>query len=155
MRSLIPADVIFSIRRIYVDGLLSGKKCVELRRRVPMLDVGTRVWFYSKIPDGELRAVGVLEGIKTGAPSELWERYSRCSGLTKDEFFLYFAGVDQGAALVFDTVARLKRPIPLAELRELEPNFQPPQFFRHIRSSALRDELTTAAVEPPSPHCNH
>ena len=90
MRPLSPDDVIFSLQRVYVEGLLSGNKCVELRRRVPSLESGTRVWLYSKVPDGELVGVGILEEVKTGNPVDLWRKYSRCAGLTKQEFFSYF-----------------------------------------------------------------
>lgn len=155
MRALIPDDVIFSLQRVYVDGLLSGSKCVEFRRRVPSLDSGTRVWLYSKVPDGEVLGVGVLEEVETGNPADLWKKYSQCSGLTRNEFFSYFSGVERGAALIFDTVARLRHPIPLSRLRELEPNFHPPQFFRHVKSEALRNRLTSAETEEPTSPCEH
>lgn len=155
MRALIPDDVIFSLRRVYVDGLLSGNKCVELRRRVPSLDGGTRVWLYSKIPDGQILGVGILEEVEIGKPADLWEKYSQCSGLTKDDFFTYFSGVENGAALIFDTVARLRNPISLSELKELEANFHPPQFFRRVKSDALKRHLILAETETPSPPCDH
>ena len=155
MRALIADDVIFSLQRIYVDGLLSGSKCVELRRRIPSLDSGTRVWLYSKVPDGELVGVGVLSEVDSGNPAELWEKYSQCSGLTEAQFFAYFEGIEKGAALTFDTVARLRRPIPLSELKELEPNFHPPQFFRRVKSDALRYELGLAEMDPPCDPCDH
>jgi predicted transcriptional regulator len=150
-----PEDVIFSLQRVYVDGLISGHKCVELRRRVPALVRGTRIWLYSKIPDGEVLGVGILGEIETDHPANLWEKYSQCSGLTRGEFFSYFAGIERGAALTFDTVAKLKQPISLSELRELEPNFHPPQFFRRVRSGALRDQLKAATMESPSARCSH
>lgn len=155
MRPLSPDDVIFSLQRVYVEGLLSGNKCVELRRRVPSLESGTRVWLYSKVPDGELVGVGILEEVKTGNPVDLWRKYSRCAGLTKQEFFSYFVGVERGAALVFDTVARLRHPISLSQLKELEPNFHPPQFFRRVKSGALRNELIAAETEIPKNPCDH
>lgn len=155
MRALIPDDVIFSLQRVFVDGLLSGKKCVELRRRVPSLDSGTRVWLYSKVPDGELLGVGVLCEVDAGNPAYLWKKYSQCSGLTEAQFFSYFEGVKKGAALTFNSVARLRRPITLSKLKELEPNFHPPQFFRRVRSSSLRRELGEAETDFPCDPCDH
>lgn len=155
MRALIPDDVIFSLQRVYVDRLLSGNKCVELRRRAPSLDSGTRVWLYSKVPHGEVVGVGVLEEVETDNPVNLWKKYSQCAGLTQEEFFSYFAGVELGAALIFYSVARLRRPIPLSQLKKLEANFHPPQFFRRVKSTALRNELDTAETEPPRDPCDH
>lgn len=155
MRALIPDDVIFSLQRVYVDGLLSGDKCVELRRRAPSLDGGTRIWLYSKIPDGRIMAVGVLQKIETGKPEALWEKYSQCSGLTEREFFTYFSGIENGAALIFDTVAKLHNPIPLSELKELEASFHPPQFFRRVKSDALKKRLALAETGTPKAPCDH
>jgi predicted transcriptional regulator len=155
MRALIPDDVIFSLRRVFVDGLLSGRKCVELRRRIPSLDNGTRVWLYSKMPDGELLGVGILSEVDADNPRGLWKKYAQCSGLTEAQFFTYFEGVKKGAALTFETVTRLRRPIPLSELKELEPNFHPPQFFRRVKSDALRCELGLAEMDPPCDPCDH
>lgn len=155
MYSLIPDDVIFSLRNAYAEGLLSGTKCVELRRRVPALDSGTRVWLYAKVPTGEVIGVGILSEVETGSPTELWKQYSQCSGLSEEDFFAYFAGVDKGAALRFDSVARLVSPIALDALKSLEPNFHPPQFFRRVRSQALRQELENSETSVPHDPCDH
>jgi predicted transcriptional regulator len=155
MRALIPDDVIFSLQHTYAEGLLSGSKCVELRRRVPTLDSGTRVWLYSKVPAGEVIGIGVLSEVATGRPDELWREYSQCSGLTEDEFFAYFSGVQRGAALIFDSVARLLNPISLNALRALEPSFHPPQFFRRVKSDALRNALDRSETSVPQDPCDH
>jgi predicted transcriptional regulator len=155
MRALIPHDVIFSLQNAYAEGLISGTKCVELRRRVPALDSGTRVWLYSKVPTGGVVGVGILSEVETGSPTELWKQYSQCSGLSENDFFTYFAGVDKGAAMRFVTVARLVNPITLDALKSLEPNFHPPQFFRRVRSQALRQELVNSETSLPHDPCDH
>jgi predicted transcriptional regulator len=155
MRSLIPEDVIFSLQNAYAEGLLSGTKCVELRRRVPSLDCGTRVWMYSKIPTGEVVGIGLLSEVAIGRPDELWSEYSQCSGLAESEFFRYFDGVERGAALVFSSVARLINPISLSTLKTLVPGFQPPQFFSRVKSATLRRTLRAAETTAPHDPCGH
>lgn len=155
MRALGATDVIFSLRRLYIEGLLSGSKCVELRRRAPILDPGTRVWLYSKIPDGEIIGVAVLDGVEVASPADLWGKYSACAGLGEVDFFGYFSGVDVGAALKFKSVAKLFRPISLQRLKELEPNFHPPQFFRRVVSPALQQELATSQTAVHRQPCDH
>lgn len=155
MHSLISDDVIISLRRVYADGLLSGTKCVELRRRAPALKNGTRVWLYAKVPTGQVIGVGILGEVATGTPDELWSQFHDCAGLTQKEFYEYFKGVEKGAALKFESVSPLISPIALDELKRLELNFQPPQFFRRVKSQALRSQLKNSKTGPASNPCAH
>jgi predicted transcriptional regulator len=155
MRTLETDDVVISIRQVFLDLLFEGQKCVELRRRPPSIHHGARIWLYSKLPIGKLVGVAILDEIVTMHPRDLWLAYSSCAGISEEEFFRYFAGVNRGAAISFKTVSRLKRPIPLSELRTLEPGFQPPQFFQRVYSSHLLAAFELAEVERPLPLCDH
>jgi predicted transcriptional regulator len=155
MRALSSEDIIISLEKVYADALLSGSKCVELRRRVPYLKTGVRVWFYSKIPVGCLVGVGILDDVAIAAPKVLWDAYSHCSGIGEDDFFEYFSGVSEGAALLFSSVSSLQEPIRLDVLKSLEDNFHPPQFFRRVKSKALLERLQCAALEAWVSPCDH
>lgn len=155
MRPLIAEDVIISLQKSFADGLVSGIKCVELRRRVPYLKRGIKVWFYTKVPIGSIVAYGVLNDVAIASPDTLWNTYSHCSGLKHEEFNRYFNGVREGAALLFTRVFPLHDPVSLHKLKALEPNFHPPQFFRRIQSPVLQEWLNSADVGPEVRPCEH
>jgi predicted transcriptional regulator len=149
------ANAMISLRPNLIDAFLSGEKCVELRRRVPSLETGTMVWFYGKVPCGQVRAVGELRCITVASPSEIWESFGECIGIEKFEFDSYLADLKAAAVLAFETIRPVARPVGLAELREAEPSFQPPQFFRNIRPGELLEKLIESEPTRQMANCKH
>jgi predicted transcriptional regulator len=123
---------LISLEQRFAEGILNGTKLVELRRRSMRLDVGTTVWFYVKVPVGQVVGSARVHSTHALAPSTLWRRYGDVSGLSRTEFFEYFAGVDRAFALVLNEPKRLEAGISLQALRKLNGSFQPPQFFQHL-----------------------
>ena len=126
------AHALISLEQRFAEGILNGTKLVELRRRSMRIDVGTTVWFYVKVPVGEVIGSARVHSTHALAPSTLWRRYGDVSGLSRTEFFGYFAGVDRAFALVLNHPQRLEAGISLKDLRRLNGSFQPPQFFQHL-----------------------
>jgi predicted transcriptional regulator len=149
------ANAMISLRPNLIDAFLSGEKCVELRRRVPSLEAGTIVWFYGKVPVGQVKAVGELRNVTVASPSDVWEQFGKCIGIEKFEFDNYLADVKEAAVLTFKTIRPIIRPIGLAEIREVEPRFQPPQFFRNIRAGELLEKLVSSESAQQSTRCQH
>jgi predicted transcriptional regulator len=149
------AHAMISLRPSLIDAFLSGEKCVELRRRAPSLEAGTMVWFYGKLPCGQVRAVGELRSVTVASPDEIWEDFGKCIGIGKIEFDSYLTDLRQAAILKFDTVRSVARPIYLAELRKIEPKFHPPQFFRNIRDGELLDKLNESELKSQASDCKH
>lgn len=150
-----PREIIISLKDVYIDGLLTGTKCVELRRRTPNLLPGTKIWLYAKVPVGKILALAVLDNIIEDNPSNIWRDYCHCSGISESEFNKYFHGLSKGAALVFNKIAALIDPIPLDHLKKVEPRFHPPQFYREVRSGPLLSLLENAKTKPFSAPCFH
>lgn len=148
-------DVLISLDNVHARSLLGGSKCVELRRRVPKLAPGTRVWLYAKMPVGQVLGYGVLDCVTVASPSALWELYDRCAGITHDTFNRYFAGKGLGAALSFGAIAPLHEPVSLDELRKIQPAFQPPQFYLRLTSDALRRRLHSSERGVEFQPCMH
>ncbi|WP_374657193.1 hypothetical protein [Inhella sp.] len=128
----IPGHALISLEERFAEGILSGLKLVELRRRPMRLSIGTTVWMYAKVPLGKVVGSAEVRSMHALAPATLWRRFGDVSGLSRAEFFEYFGDVKQGFALVLEKPTRLSRPVPLERLRMLNGTFQPPQFFQHL-----------------------
>jgi predicted transcriptional regulator len=126
------AHALISLEERFAEGILNGTKLVELRRRSMRLEPGTTVWFYVKVPVGQVIGSARVHSTHALAPSTLWRRYGDVSGLSRAEFFDYFAGVDRAFALVLNQPKRLEIGVSLQALRKLNGSFQPPQFFQHL-----------------------
>ncbi|WP_045566959.1 transcriptional regulator [Burkholderia ubonensis] len=127
-----PDHVLISLEQRHAENILSGTKQVELRRRAMRLKAGTIVWIYVKVPVG--RVVGYVQAgdVHWLAPSTLWRRFANVCGLTRGEFFTYFDGVPKGFALGLQEPKRLMGGMSLADLRYIDSEFQPPQFFMRL-----------------------
>lgn len=128
------AHALISLEERFAEGILSGVKLVELRRRPMRLSVGTTIWMYVKVPVGEVVGSVQVRSTHALAPETLWRRYGDVSGLSRTEFLDYFSGVKRGFVLVLSNPSRLASPLPLEKLRSLNDGFQPPQFFQHLDS---------------------
>lgn len=147
--------VLISLRPNLIDAFLAGEKCVELRRRAPKLRSGTLVWFYAKVPYGRVMAVAKLRDVTVQATDLVWETYKSCIGISKADFDAYVSDLETAAVLSFDAITPVSHPTYLQEMRELEPGFQPPQFFRRMQSSKLLDRLSDGNVLASLPGCKH
>lgn len=126
------SHALISLEERFAEGILNGVKLVELRRRPMRLSVGTTIWMYVKVPVGKVIGSAEVRSMHSLAPETLWRRYGDVSGLSRAEFFEYFAGVKRGFVLVLDKPKRLPSPVSLERLRILNGAFQPPQFFQHL-----------------------
>lgn len=141
------AHALISLEERFAEGILSGNKLVELRRRPMRLAEGTTIWMYVKLPVGKVIGSAQVHSLHALAPTTLWKRYGDVSGLSRTEFFKYFSGVARGFVLVLTNPSRLPRPLPLERLRSLNDGFQPPQFFAHLAADgALVSALSGAAM---------
>lgn len=140
---------LISLEARFAEGILSGSKRVELRRRPMRLLVGTTIWMYVKVPIGKVIGSVKVQSLHALAPSTLWRRYGDVSGLSRAEFFDYFVGVERGFVLVLEEPAKLARPVPLGKLRTLNDGFHPPQFFQHLaKDGPLVSAFTSNGFSP-------
>lgn len=148
---------IFSLHDALVDAFLSGRKCVEIRRRAPILPRGSKIWLYGKLPVGQIFAVADLASTTVAAPNDLWSDFGPCSAISHGEFIAYSQGAQTLAALSLRLIRPLRSPLGLAALRRAEPGFHPPQFYRRVRGGSLLEVLDSAELADPLPveihHC--
>ena len=119
-------EAIISIKPQFAEAILDGSKTVELRRRIPRLKVGTRLWIYATMPTGAVIGCATVEGIAKGTPEDLWAAFSDRSGVSREIFDQYFSGTEQAIALQLTDIIRA-RPIQISQLKSIRAGFHPPQ----------------------------
>ena len=90
-------EAVISLWPEFAEAIVSGKKTVEFRRRIP-----------------------------------LWSRYGREAFLSEQQYRDYFEGTEKATAFLLRD-HQLIRPINLDQLKEIRPNFEPPQSLTWLR----------------------
>lgn len=131
--------VLMSIKPVYSEAILSGKKTVELRRRRPAFAPGTQVLVYATAPYSHIIGCFETGTVFSDEPDALWELVSHRACVDQAAYDSYFDGCSTSHAIEVLRPQRL-RPTPL-EVR-------PPQSYmllhdedeRHRALLALLDE---------------
>ena len=143
MLSESPRDVVLSIKPVYSEKILSGRKTVELRRRFPLANpIGALAYIYSTSPVKAIVGSASISNVRKLPLEEIWSEFQSTAFIERDQFEKYFDKRDHGFALVLDHVRAFQRPFPLSELRE-RFGFEPPQSFlyaKHDLRRALEDD---------------
>jgi predicted transcriptional regulator len=126
------AHILISLEERFAEGILSGRKRVELRRRAMSIEPGSTVWLYVKVPVGSIVGSVMVKAVHHLSPTRLWEKFGSASGLSRQEFFRYFDGSECGFALELEQPERRASSISLEFLRGAFSGFHPPQFFSHL-----------------------
>lgn len=137
-------DAIISIRPHFAEAIVSGEKTVELRRRIPAIEIGTRLWIYATRPVASVIGCATVELIIRGSPEQVWAEGGARLGLDRASFDAYLKGTSGAVGLVLADVKR-GHPISIEELRVVRAGFHPPQVIARIsraEANAL-DELST------------
>lgn len=122
-------NILISLESRHAKNIYSGEKKIELRRRTMHVTPGTTVWIYEKVPIGSITGKATITAVHTASPAQLWRRFGSVSGLSKTEFLTYFTGVKVACVLILENATLIQQPVPLAFLKDVMGNFQPPQFF--------------------------
>lgn len=140
-------EAVISIRPNFAEAILSGEKTVELRRRVPPIGVGTRLWIYATKPIGAVVGSAVVESIIRGSPSEVWKKCGGRTGVDRETFDVYFDEAELAIGLVLAEVRR-GRPVPIEKLRSIRAGFHPPQVIARIsdEEATSLDKLSKVAT---------
>lgn len=138
------ADVIISVRRDYADAILAGTKTVELRRKLPPLLAGTRLWIYATQPTGAVVGFATVRDVERAAPVAIWRRHRASTGIKYDAFLEYFDGAPEAIAILIAAAQRIG-PITIEQLRQIRDRFHPPQVVTRLtahESRALLDMVS-------------
>ena len=144
------SEAIISIRPHFAEAILSERKTVELRRRIPPIEVGTRLWIYATRPAGSIVGVATVDTIVRGTLEAVWEAYSDRIAINRSDFDRYFAGAREAIGIQLSQVQRIA-PIGIEKLRVWKEGFHPPQVLARItapEANRLR-QLTSFEEDQP------
>jgi predicted transcriptional regulator len=129
--------LLISIRPHFAAKIFLGTKTVELRRVKPRVSPGDLALVYVSSPTKELQGAFEVAELISAAPSTIWKRLGKKTGLTRGEFRRYFSGKALAHALVIKRAWKLPIALPLPKLRQRRGGFWPPQSFRYLRKIEL------------------
>jgi len=127
-------NILISLDHRHAQNIYAGTKKVELRRRALHVNAGDIVWIYEKVPVGSITGSASITAVHIKSPAKLWRQFGAVSGLTKAEFFEYFAGQGTACALELSGAHRIPKPLP-------------PQFFLRLQAK----QPILAALQTASP----
>jgi predicted transcriptional regulator len=110
------STIVMSIAPKWVEMIKSGQKKFELRRRAPKEIGRCDLLIYATKPISAVVAVGKIVSVLRGRPNTLWCDIGQFSGCTEEEFFKYFDGVVNGAAMQLSEIRSIP-PISVTTLR--------------------------------------
>lgn len=129
--------LLLSIHPVYVEKIFAGMKTVELRKRKPNVEVGSKVVIYSTMPECEIVGFATISGFEVCSPNQLWNKVNSSCGVTKAEFNSYFSNSEISVGIHLTEPVRFEDAFSLSNLRKLWPGFHPPQQFQYLKESRL------------------
>ena len=124
-------DALISIHPCHANAILDGTKTIELRRRVPALVNGTRLWIYATRPTAAVGGVATISEVSRAHPRTIWRKHRDGAGVDHASFVEYFRGAQEAVAILLTAVKRVG-PITIEELRKIRDRFHPPQVLLRL-----------------------
>lgn len=133
-------DALISIRPKYVKRIVSGEKKYEFRKSIFKRTV-KRIFIYSSNP--QKRIIGFFDwsGSIIGDVNQVWEKTCHNSGISEEEYNLYFSKSNCAYAIKLDSLHIFKYAINPWEFS----GFKPPQSFFYFdeRNRDLYEKLSS------------
>ena len=123
------SSILLSIKPMFANLIIDGRKRVELRRAIPSQPISTIV-IYSSSPVQAIVALATVREIVEASPSKLWAiSRDNGGGLTKAALMAYFESKKVGYALMLDNVRVFANPVTPTKFFK---KFSAPQSFRYL-----------------------
>lgn len=139
-------DAIISIHPGYAEAILAGKKTVELRRRVPALLSGSRLWIYATRPTAAVVGFVTIRNVSKADPATIWRQHHHNAGIDLAAFQTYFAGTHEAVAILLAAAKRVG-PITMEQLKTVRDSFHPPQTVIRLTNSEAKSLRRIAKSE--------
>jgi predicted transcriptional regulator len=127
-------EAIISIHPKFAEAILAGTKTVELRRRIPPINVGTRLWIYATQPIGAVIGTATVEAIVRATPDVIWEMCVDRAEVSRIEFDRYFSGTSEAIGISLGATQKIEA-IEIEKLRIWRAGFHPPQVMLKLTAS--------------------
>jgi predicted transcriptional regulator len=133
-----PEEAIISIRPKFADAILSGAKTIELRRRIPTIQTGARLWIYATRPIGAVVGSATIDAIVRGRPDMVWEACGGRANVSRLEFNRYFHGAPEAIGISLAAIQKI-RAIGIEKLKGWRDGFHPPQVMCKITANEAKN----------------
>ena len=128
--------IIISIKPRFSQLIFAGAKKYEIRK-TPIKNRGEKLVFvYESAPTKAIVGSFKIKEVFKQAPKTIWDLWKEALGISHSEFFEYFKGRQWGYAIQLDQPKRLRRQIPLHELRTIEAAWRPPQSLQYLKENS-------------------
>jgi predicted transcriptional regulator len=128
------AVALLSIHPNFAEAILSGKKLIELRKRIPSKEIA-EIIIYATAPKSAIIGKFEVKGMLKMAPRSLWKQHNPKLGVTKSEFESYFRGKDIAFGYEIGNIHAFRKPIYLSQLSS---ELVPPRDFCYLDNSMLQ-----------------
>lgn len=108
-------SVLMSIKPEYVQGIMSGRKIYEFRKKTFKRAVN-RIYIYSTVPVKKIVGEAEIESVIVDTPEELWRITHSGAGINKDFFDRYFEDRKEAVAYKLVNIKKYKEPKNLSEM---------------------------------------
>jgi predicted transcriptional regulator len=107
------SELVMSVRAVYANAILQGKKTVEVRKAFSSRWLGSRIALYASAPAKSLVGEAVIADIVKDTPAAIWGRFADDLGCTKEEFDKYTSGIGNVFAIVMGEVRQYSTPLTI------------------------------------------
>lgn len=134
-------NILLSIKPIYVDEILAGKKIFEFRKSIFKKKDISKVFIYSSSPVKKIVASFEIARIIADSPKNLWNKCQKYGGISENDFFEYFKNSDIGYAIEITNLNEFSEPINPYKLKK---NFKPPQSYCYLPLDYFENKSTNS-----------
>lgn len=122
-------NVLLSVKPKYANMILNGTKQYEFRKsNIKRINEVNKVYIYSTSPVKKVIGTFKVSDVLIDRPEKLWERCNGSSGMSKKEFFNYFAEKEIGYAFKIENI-KILEPF---NINEGDSNYTAPQSFCYV-----------------------
>ena len=151
--SALMQSTLISLKPRFADGILAGRKTVELRKRRARIEPGTRVIIYATSPRCAVLGDARVTFREQLPVEEIWNRYGARTAVVRREFSDYYGDADEGVAFGLEDARQYAHAVSLEMLRRENPKFRPPQSYMRTPDyvERLLADLTLVSCVPSEP----
>lgn len=124
--------VLLSIKPKYANSILNGSKRFEFRKKIFKKQDVKSVVLYATQPVGKVVGEFKVKSVLKASPQELWQQTNKHAGISKKDYYSYFAGCATAYAIVISNPKEYRCMLDLDDLKDVVS--RPPQSFMYLRN---------------------
>ena len=147
-KKIINKYLFISVKPEFAGKILSNSKTIELRKYKPNILIGDYIIIYASSPMKTVVAFAVIKNIIKTTPQMMWKNFSQSLGIDKERYDNYYSGSLNAIGIEFDEITKID-PVHLSDLKNIDPQFQPPQLYRYISNNNNYKAMINLMQLPP------